>query len=105
MIPFDKIKVGPFDISVVSLFPEDKEECLGQFSPFDLTVELREDYTTQQQEAETLLHELLHAIWYTMAIAAEREVEEKVVGPMSVGLAMVIRDNPDLINWIREKLL
>lgn len=104
MTPFTKIRVGPFDLAVVQLLPEDKEECLGQFSPYDLTIEVRETYASPQQEAETLLHEMLHAIWYTMGISVEKDLEEKIVGPMSVGMAMVIRDNPDLMDWLRSEL-
>ena len=104
MIPFKAVRVGPFDIAFIPLRAEERDECLGQFSKVGMAIELREAYGNQQQEAETVIHEVLHAVWYIMGIHGKPEAEEAIVNRMSVGLAMVFRDNPDLIEWMKEQL-
>lgn len=51
------------------------------------------------QAAETLLHEILHAIFYIWSMEDE-DNQERTVGAMSNGLATVMRDNPDVFSWI-----
>jgi len=104
MIPFKTIRVGPFDVAIEKLRAEERDECLGQFSRIAMSIEMRDQYINPQQEAETLLHEILHVIWYVMGIQGKKEYEEKTVNQMSVGLASVIRDNPELMQWLRKKL-
>ena len=58
-----------------------------------------------QQQAETLLHEILHAISHAMAIDANGlSCDEEIVHPMSNGLAAVMRDNPKTFKAIMEAL-
>ena len=103
MIPFKSIRVGPFDISINQLEGEDRDRCLGMFSETRQSILMRESYPNSQQEAETLLHELLHAVYATYGVRA-KDPEERTISQMSIGMASVIRDNPDLIEWLKEKL-
>ena len=103
MIPFKSIRVGPFDINLIKLTGEDGDKYLGQFSEHQLTIALRDRFPTEQQEAETLLHEVFHAIESVMNIG-DKEPREKRVSAVSVGMAMVIRDNPGFIKYLTEKL-
>ena len=50
--------------------------------------------------ANTLLHEILHAIVYQWNIELEDKEEEKLVN----GLTTVIVDNPKLIDYFKEKI-
>lgn len=54
------------------------------------------------EEADTLLHEILHAIWYCMSIAEGGADEEAVVRRMSSGLIQVFMDNPQLLNYFAD---
>lgn len=45
----------------------------------------------REQQAETLIHELLHAIWGTLALK-DKEPEEHAVHSLAVGLASVVLD-------------
>lgn len=47
------------------------------------------------QQAETLIHEVLHALWDHMMIPP-KPTEEDVVSRLGVGLATVLLDNPKL---------
>lgn len=103
MIPFSSIRVGPFDVEIIKLEGEERDKCLGLFSEAQMTISMRETYRSEQQEAETLLHEMIHAIRAVLGIHP-KDSEERMVSQMSIGMAMVIRDNPELINWLQEKL-
>jgi hypothetical protein len=49
------------------------------------------------QKADTLLHEVLHAVWYGAALSEVKHLrphEELVVRAFTAGLAQVLRDNP-----------
>lgn len=103
MIPFKSIRVGPFDISIKKLEGEELEKWCGTFSEAKHTIYLAETFETPRQEAETAIHEIMHAIYSVFGVR-DKDQEERVVGLMSVGMASVIRDNPKLIEWLRKKL-
>lgn len=52
------------------------------------------------EEADTLIHEILHAIWYCMSISEGGADEEAVVRRMASGLLQVFMDNPDLLAYL-----
>lgn len=54
------------------------------------------------EEADTLLHEILHAVWYCMSIAEGGADEEAVVRRMASGLTQVFMDNGHLINYVAD---
>lgn len=56
-----------------------------------------------QKKAATLLHEILHAIYYTQSISNDDD-EERTVTAMANGLAQMWRDNPELTRWIGAQL-
>jgi hypothetical protein len=49
---------------------------------------------------ETLLHELLHAIYDLNRLEAKENSREDFVSRGAVGLAMIMRDNPGLFEWM-----
>lgn len=54
------------------------------------------------EAACTLLHEMFHAIWDSAALG-ECADEESAVEALSNGLTQIIRDNPEVFDWIAEK--
>ncbi len=103
MIPFKSIRVGPFDVAIKKLTGEAAESCLGTFKESTMTISMGSEFESNQIEAETLLHELFHAI-YSVSGAKRRDKQERIVSQMSLVTAGVFRDNPALINWLKEKL-
>lgn len=103
MIPFKSIRVGPFDISIKPLTGEDRDKCLGLFSETQMSILMRETFATEKQEAETFLHELLHAIWAVFGLKT-KDPEERVINQMSVGMATVISANAGLFTWLEKRL-
>lgn len=103
MIPFKTIRVGPFDITIKQLAGEERDRCMGMYSDTQMALLMRETYHSEKQEAETLIHELLHAIYSVFGVKP-KDPEERVISQMSIGMASVIRDNPKVIEWLKEKL-
>ena len=68
-------------------------ECLIEVSPAQ----------APQQQADTLIHEVFHAIWATRALPPVVE-EEECVARLASGWTTVIRDNPDLVLRLMQAL-
>lgn len=54
------------------------------------------------EEADTVLHEVFHALWYTMSIAEGGADEEAVVRRMASGMLQVFMDNGHLLNYFTD---
>lgn len=99
-----KIKIGYADYRIRSLDPqrhgsgvdgicnlEKHEICIWQRAP-------------KSRKAETVLHEILHAIHWEWKLPLNAKMEEKVISALSAGVATVIRDNRGLIELIAQRL-
>lgn len=54
---------------------------------------------TPSEEADTLLHEITHAIDFTMGL----ELSERQVTQLATGLYGVLQDNPEFAQWLIER--
>lgn len=55
--------------------------------------------------ANTLLHEILHAVWDVYSLGdTEHNDEESIVNALANGLCGVIRENPGLADWFADVL-
>jgi hypothetical protein len=70
---------------------ERKEGKYGDSDTGDLTIRL----VKNRRVPETMLHEILHAIWYEYHLAAA-DNEEEAVSLLGSGLHQVFTDNPEL---------
>lgn len=52
------------------------------------------------EEADTVLHEILHAIHFLMDIGLSSKTEESVVRKTATALTQVLLDNPKLVTYI-----
>lgn len=59
-----------------------------------------EDYQTSVEEADTVLHEVLHAIRYMAKVEIDPELEERMVAALATGLISIFHDNPDFAAWV-----
>lgn len=62
-----------------------------------------EDYQTPVEEADTVLHEVLHAIRYMAKVEIDPAEEEKMVSASATGLISVFHDNPGFAAWVSSK--
>lgn len=76
---------------------EDKcGECHNQTGSIRIAVGMGEDMTVN-----TVIHEVLHAIYHCYGIE-DKDEEERVVNTMATGLFQVLKDNKNLFNFIRR---
>lgn len=50
--------------------------------------------------ADTLLHEILHAVWFYMGLDDKHD-EEAVVNRLATGFTTVLYDNPDIVDFVK----
>lgn len=62
------------------------------------------DEQTPVEEADTVLHELLHAIARVGNLGLSMDLEERAVTVLASGLIGVFQDNPDFAKWVTRRL-
>lgn len=95
------IKVGPIDVvcEVMDMRGMRIANKLAQYDPIYQVITIN-TVTTKQSLAVDFMHELIHAIIHNSAMGCYTEFKnEDIATSISVGLAMVWRDNPHLVKW------
>lgn len=99
------IRVGYGDCQVVGLetVVVNDQTSAGSWAASTRTIEIatREHIADQ---AVTLVHEILHAIWSSYELPEALGDEEAIITALSGPLASVIRDNPSVISRIAATL-
>lgn len=75
------------------------EICLGDVCYDTATIRLNSKY--QNRELQTLMHEVVHALIYERGLSDELRSNETLVNEMANGIINLIRNNPDLIEYIK----
>lgn len=98
------IKIGAH-IFVVELMSPNEANSRGRWGETLLSEKrIRIDESAgPSQRSETGIHELLHCIWTTLGLKAGDD-EERVITVLAFGLALVWRDNPEVMEWIADGL-
>ena len=78
-------------------------EINGQFLATDGVIALSSDEDSVSH-ANTLIHEIFHAIVYQWGIELEDKEEEKICNTLANGLTTVLVDNPWLLPYIQKNL-
>lgn len=95
-----KIKVGPFffKIKYANLNDMNRGDSSGYTVFENRHIYIEKSYDEDLQ-SEILLHEILHVIWWIAGIK-ERDDEESIIRMESPLMLGVLRDNPDLVNFL-----
>ena len=98
----EPVVVGGFTYDIRFNAETDKELYTeGLYAQHDLTcmeLQIRTDLTEQMQ-GESLMHETVHAIVHTYM--AGNRLDEGQVESMAQGLFQVMRDNPQLVEFVQ----
>lgn len=94
------VRIGPHDIRFATLGPAEAQRNYGTFVPAEQEIRLHEDYASGSMAVDTVLHEVLHAI-FAVATVQVKQGEEHVVSVIATYLAQIIRDNPQLVTWLQ----
>ena len=96
----DKVHIGEYDYTIEEterIFASDGEFASGLVTYADALIQLSKEEHPQFR-SQTLLHEILHVI---LNQAGFEDHSEAVIEALSYGLIQVIRENPQLIEFIR----
>ena len=96
------VKVGPTDFSIEYVPLND--ELFGDFSYINSRIRIEQNLKGTAL-VDTVLHEILHAIWKLGQLKDKREDEERAVAIMATYLTQVLRDNPTMLNWLKKNLV
>ena len=101
----DKIKVGykEYKLEEWKQTVASANEAQGQFFSKEGII----GYVTTEKgvsHANTILHEVMHAIIYQWNIELGEKEEEHLVNALSNGLTTVFVDNPKLMDYLKEKI-
>lgn len=96
------VKVGPTDFSIEYVPLND--EIFGDFSYINSRIRIEENLKGSAL-VDTVLHEILHAIWKLGQLKDKREDEERAVAIMATYLTQVLRDNPKMLTWLKKNLV
>ena len=108
----DKVKVGFADIKIDRVnasFTKNNADCWGQYLSRENRIEIQKEVDGIDY-ANTLLHEIMHAIVYLSSLNAdggalkEDDNEEQVTNTLTNWLMGVFRDNPKLLDIIKREV-
>jgi len=99
------IKIGYRDYKIKNLdsIVSKCNEINGQFLASDGMIALSstEDNISH---ANTLIHEILHAVVYQWGIELDDKDEERICNTIANGLTTVFVDNPSLLSYLQKQL-
>lgn len=93
------VRVLGRDVPIVYVLPDDLPKAVGEYDYENQIVRVRIGQHPVF-EADTVLHELLHAIDDAMQLG----MKERQVHCTAVGLVALLRDNPDLLEYLYDAL-
>ena len=101
------VRIGPFDVAFEikrgDVGEDGEDKIVGYFNQLEMLVRIKDKFRTPPQHVEVVIHELLHAMWMVWGLQ-DGDAEERVVGAFAVALTQCLRDNPQLVAWIDERL-
>lgn len=99
------IKVGYRLYTVQQVTSFGSTTQMGECSTIPPQIQWR-DTGNAPENANTILHESLHACFNTFGLCESfsSSQEEQLVNTMANALCGLIKDNPELINYLQEKL-
>ena len=107
----DKIRIGYQDIVIErekASFAK-PTDSYGEYDHRKNTITVKSELS-DLYEANTLIHEILHGISYINSLTVSGQPldtenkEEVVINQITNGLIQVIRDNPWLTNYLKDKI-
>ena len=100
----NSIKIGYIDYQF-DFWPEtfaSTEEAQGEFFSQAQKIGLKESTIPTRAGVNTLIHEILHGIYYQYGLEDNGQSEEKVVTTLANVLTTVFVDNPWLLKFIQK---
>lgn len=99
-----KIRVAAFDIQIEDWRPISAAASrrFGEFSCMESLIRI-DTSVDKVKVVDTLLHEISHAICWAYGVE-DADKEERIVGTFGTAWTQIFRDNPALLDFIKEQL-
>ena len=96
------IKIACYDFDVMRVSPKEAAAAgtYGSFSAVESLIRI-ENELNPDRELQTAIHETLHGI-FKYYYGQGQDTEEQIVGALSIGIAQVIRDNPEFVRYLAD---
>jgi hypothetical protein len=99
----DSLRIGPFDVRIEKHEKLCDEDTWGTYNGASLLMQFQSGQPSNPFAADTVLHEINHAIYRIFALR-DSDDEERIVTVMATGMIQVLRDNPALLIWLKDTL-
>lgn len=97
-----KIKVGGIDYELIAKENlEDKNESVWGFVEYESSKIYVRSNIARQKKLQTVIHESLHAMLHESGLDNYAN-DEKIVTPLSNMLHQFLKDNPSLLNELKQ---
>ncbi len=103
MIPPEQIKVSAFRYQVRFDSAALQTRCNGTCDNNGLLIVV-DPTLPYDQQADTLLHEVEHAIFYVAGVHDEKLTEHQAIDRTSTLRLAVLRENPDLVAFLLDRI-
>jgi len=97
------VKIGYRDFQLLFADKLETENMVGSCNATHGIIEI-EDNRDCVEHTNTILHEILHAIFHTQGAGLSAKEEERIVNIVANGLTQVLRDNSDFIQSVLDDL-
>ena len=97
------IRVGAYDFEIEQWHANKAAGARrwGECSCTEMRISIQQDMPCRVQTVHTLVHEINHAVWWAFGVEDE-DKEERTVNLSANGWTCVYRDNPWLLDWLKE---
>lgn len=101
----NSIRIGGYDWAIEkwSSHQSASAQRYGECSIIEQTIRVQLDMPTRFKAVDTLMHEVMHAVFWVYGIHDD-DKEERIVAALGSATMALHRDNPWLTKWI-EKVL
>ncbi|MBS1007765.1 ImmA/IrrE family metallo-endopeptidase [Leuconostoc suionicum] len=97
-----KIKVGGINYELIAKENlEDKNESVWGFVEYESSKIYVRSNISKQKQLQTIIHESLHAMLHESGLD-DYANDEKIVTPLSNMLYQFLKDNPSLLNELKQ---
>jgi len=99
------VRVSAYDFALLPMSNAESRgtDAYGIFSSAEAAIKIHTGLVSKALAVDTLLHEILHAIFWAYHIK-ETDCEERTVSILGTAWAQIYRDNPWLLAWIARGL-
>lgn len=78
---------------------DEEDDLLGLCENSETEITIK-DGQVPVEEADTIIHESLHALFYLLDMGLSLKKEEAIVRPLATGILQVFLDNPEFLKYL-----